>query len=55
MTDKEWKAQVDKETNKRLLKDLVYFGCDTYYYDLWQTAMNELAKRLKVDPKEIWR
>ena len=53
MTVKEWKEQIGNETNLELLKDLVDFGCDNYYYDLWRVSLKELCKRLDVDFKQL--
>ena len=49
MTDEEWRKKIKNESNEQLLKDLVYFGVDMYYADLWKTALRELSRRLDVD------
>lgn len=49
MTDAEWKANIKNESNKKLIQDLEFFGCDSYYYGLWRTAIKEVARRLDVD------
>lgn len=33
-------------TNKELIEELRYFGCDPYYNDLWQLLVNEIEERL---------
>lgn len=53
MTTTEWKATIKERTNLELIKDLHYFGCDPYYYDLWQTAMREIARRMGVKAKDL--
>ena len=49
MTDEEWRKNIKNESNEQLLKDLVDFGVDMYYVDLWKTALRELSRRLNVD------
>ena len=54
MTDEEWRNNLQNESNEELLTDLVYFGVDMYYADLWETALRELSRRLGVDFTKIW-
>ena len=49
MTDEEWRKNIKNESNEQLLKDLIDFGVDMYYADLWKTALRELSRRLDVD------
>ena len=53
MTDKEWMAQIGNESNESLRNELVYFGCDGYYADLWKAVLRELCNRLNVDFKKL--
>lgn len=51
MTDAEFKRSIPSLTNEELLADLLYYGCDPYYRDLWDKVCAEIAVRLGVD----WR
>ena len=55
MTDEEWKKNVKAESNERLLKDLIYFGHDNYYDDMWEAVIKELCRRLKVSYKNLYK
>ena len=46
MIYKEWANTLKKETNRNLIKHLRHFGCDPYYYDLWDILVKEIERRL---------
>ena len=46
MSDQEWIKNLPKESNEKLIEDLEYFGCDSYYKGLWHCAIDELKRRL---------
>ena len=53
MTDREWIENLPKESNEKLIEDLEYFGCDSYYKDLWWCALNELERRFSQYDKDL--
>ena len=42
---------MEHETLKELIDDIEYFGCDPYYRDLWEQAIEEIRRR--IEEKEI--
>jgi len=50
MTDKERIENIKRLTSRELIEDLEFFGCDPYYYDLWEVVLKEVKRRL--DTKE---
>lgn len=40
-------------TNFELLNQLVYYGCDMYYYEYWEKTIKEIANRLNLTEIEL--
>lgn len=48
-----FKEEVKNISNKGLVRAIREYGCDSYYRELWDVAMDELEIRLGVKTKEI--
>lgn len=48
-----FKEEVKNMSNKELVDGIREYGCDSYYRELWNVAMDELERRLGVKTKEI--
>lgn len=48
-----FKEEVKNMSNKQLINEIRECGCDLYYRELWNVAMDELERRLGVKTKEI--
>ena len=53
MTDKEYIANIKNVSSKELIDDLIYYGVDNYYYDLWKATLKEVARRLGIKVESI--
>ena len=52
MTDKEYIENIKSLTSRELIEELEYFGCDPYYYDLWEVILKEVKCRLDAKEKK---
>ena len=53
MADKEYIANIKNVSSKELIEDMIYYGVDGYYRDLWASTLKEIARRLGVEVKSI--
>ena len=44
--DKDFIANIDKVDTDELFEQLEYYGCDSYYGDLWRAVIAELKRRV---------
>lgn len=54
MTDEEYINNISSISTEELFHELAYYGCDTYYADLWRATIEELKKRAEERPKGKW-